>query len=175
MTNEQQAMEFIDKFWTIFAWSWQKNGRKTWNEQHFPHLLTIITGIDLVTGKDYHNSGQIIGWNIICIGKNDCTIVGVVLAAATFIRYYNGDICTDKTVSQELGLAFNNYNMQSEKEDILVHFLSRLNMKNGVEAWLDGRVGRVSDRKDWGKITFDHNNPDFRAKIRGYFKQRFIN
>jgi hypothetical protein len=42
-------------------------------------------------------------------------------------------------------------------------------MKGGVEAWIDGRVGRVSDRKDWGKITFDHNNPDFRAKIRDYF------
>ena len=57
-----------------------------WNQDRFCHILQIIVGIEVILGDDYFTKGVPVGWNLKGIGKNDTTMIGIVVALGQMIN-----------------------------------------------------------------------------------------
>lgn len=119
------------------------------------HMLQIICGIDLITSDEPTKRGQVVAWQLKTIGKYDCTIIGVIIALASNLKFYDQlEVLSQYTIAQKLTLSFHNFNKMNDERDILRVFNNRANSK-GLDNWITNRIGRIQDRKDWQKIEMD--------------------
>ena len=100
VTTKAQVEGHIDEFWRGLANSYKMEGHTLWDQENFCHPMQMVNKIEMIKGADYNTEDKIRGWNLVFIGKNDCTIMGCLIAAATDMPYWQGNIKMNQKVSQ---------------------------------------------------------------------------
>jgi len=101
---------------------------------------------------------RVVGWNLVFLGKYDCTLFGALLAWCHSHSFVLGDnTYSNGSISEYLRFGFSKNNIEGiEDKDTRVFFQNRLTRKGSVLAWFEDRIGRVADRSKWRNLKFDH-------------------